>query len=46
MLPQIGAGSVRNNGAKKGSLIVICSDVVTEVLALIQRMQEEEAQEV
>lgn len=30
--------------AKKGALIVICSDVVTEVLALIQNMQEEEAQ--
>ncbi|CAM4330354.1 cyanophycin synthetase [Gillisia hiemivivida] len=30
--------------AKQGSLIVICSDVVTEVLALIQKMQEEEAQ--
>tara|TARA_R100000935_G_scaffold26712_1_gene46698 strand:+ start:213 stop:2831 length:2619 start_codon:yes stop_codon:yes gene_type:complete len=31
--------------AIKGSLIVICSDVVTEILALIQMMQEEEAQE-
>ena len=29
--------------AKKDSLIVICSDVITEVLALIQRLQEEEA---
>ncbi len=29
--------------AKKDSLIVICSDVITEVLALIQKLQEEEA---
>jgi len=29
--------------ARKGSLIIICSDVITEVLALIQTMQEQEA---
>jgi len=31
------------NMQEKGSLIIICSDVITEVLALIQTMQEQEA---